>query len=316
MIPKDWGYPIDGGSNFMRLEQLVHIVEVAQSKSISLAAERTYLSQPAISSSIAKLELELGVELFKRNNQGMFPTEIGELVINKAMNILDQIEDIKEIAKTNAVELTGDIKIAVEPSFCNTLMVNILTSFKYKHPKVDVMLKEGESNNILHDILSGKADIGIIIKSDGLLQFHDVVVKELLSDDLMVLAGRKSVLDGKKNILLTDVLEQPVVLYNTEYETECVISQILKKYGDFKVAYRCDNLNIIEEVVASGNSIAFVPAFMKDYYVGLDTIVTLPLKGLEITIAMIWTKRHRVSMIEKEFMGTIKALCSICKLIS
>ena len=301
----------------MRLEQLYHIAEVAKCKSISLASEHTYISQPAISSSISKLELELGVTLFKRTNQGMLPTEIGEIIIQKSIDIIDQIEEIKDIARTNSMELTGDVSIAVEPSFCNTIMVNIITTFKYKYPKVNLMLKVGESNDILHDVLSGKADIGIALKTKELIESNNFITKVLLKDRLMMIAGKKSVIATKKDISIKEALEQPLALYNTGYETSCAISQVINKYGDLNVAYRFDNLNIIEEIVSSGNCIAFVPQLMTGYYHQSDTIITLPIKdaNLEIDAVMLWNKRHRVSTVEKELIKTIKSLCSVCEFI-
>ncbi|UZQ50430.1 LysR family transcriptional regulator [Clostridium kluyveri] len=299
----------------MRLEQLYYIVEVAQSKSISLAAERSYISQPAISSSIAKLELELGVALFKRTNKGMVPTEVGRNVIEKASNIIDEVEEIKNIARTNAVELTGSISIAVEPSFCNTIMVNILTTFKYKHPKVNLLVKIGESNDILHDVLSGKADISIILKTEQSIKSDEIIIQKLFKDKLMVIAGKSFSQGNKKDISIKQALEQPLALYNTGYKTTCAISQILNKYGKLNIAYRFDNLNIIEEVVAGGTCIAFVPKFMMDYYKGSNSINTLLINdaSLEVEIIMVRNKRHRVSNIEKELINTIKSLCSMCE---
>lgn len=301
----------------MRLEQLYHIVEVSQSKSISLAAEHSYLSQPAISSSISKLELELGIPLFKRSNQGMTPTEIGEEVIEKAKEIIDQIEYIKNISKVGAAELTGDINMAVEPSFCNTIMVNVLTSFKYKHPKVNLMLKEGESNNILHDIFSGKSDLGITLKTKELNESNSIYIKELFKDTLIVIAGKNSLLSNKRNISIEEALKQPLALYNTGYETSCAISQVAGKYGKLNVAYRFDSMNMIEKVVSSGTCIAFVPKLMIDYYKVSDYIVPIPIsnKDLQIEVVMIWNKRHRISNIEKELIKNIKFLCSICEFI-
>lgn len=300
----------------MRLEQLYHIVKVAEVKSISLAAEQTYVSQPGISSSISKLELELGVELFKRTKQGMVPTAVGETVIHKAIEIIDSIEEIKNVTRSNAIELTGEVIIAVEPAFSNTIMVNSLTSFKYKHPKVNVMLKVGESTDILHDVLSGKADIGIAINTNDLIRSENIVTKRLVKDKLIVITGSATQMASEKSIAMKAALAQPVALYNTGYQTSCAISQVISRFGDLKVDYRFDNLKIIEDVVASGNCIAFVPKLMMNHYNDSNAIVGLPISDvdLEIDIVMMWNKRHRISTIEKELIKTIKSLCSICEL--
>ncbi|MDF2876518.1 MAG: aminoethylphosphonate catabolism associated LysR family transcriptional regulator, partial [Sporomusa sp.] len=213
----------------MRLEQLYHIIEVAHCKSISLAAERVFISQPAISASITKLEVELGVNLFKRTSQGVYPTELGESVIQKAMEIVDKIEEIKGITKTNALALNGTINVAADPSICNTILVNALTTFKYRHPNVHVMLKVGESNNILHDVQSGKIDFSIILKTDELVQTKNIHAKELFQDDFIILTGKDSPLATKKAVSLDTALQQPLVLYNTQYVTNCGLSELLSK---------------------------------------------------------------------------------------
>lgn len=87
------------------------------------------------------------------------------------------------------------------------------------------------------------------------------------------------------------------------------------KITKLNIAYRFDNLNIIEEVVAGGTCIAFVPKFMMDYYKGASSINTLLVNdaNLEIEIIMVRNKRHRVSNIEKELINTIKSLCLMCE---
>jgi len=75
----------------MRFEQINYLVAVHEFKSISLAAQRTHISQPALSAAISKLEDELGVVLLKRTNSGALLTEIGELIIIKAKDVLNSL---------------------------------------------------------------------------------------------------------------------------------------------------------------------------------------------------------------------------------
>jgi LysR family transcriptional regulator, transcription activator of glutamate synthase operon len=304
----------------MRLEQLYHIVEVAQAKSISMAAERSYISQPAISASVTKLELELGISLFKRTNQGVTPTDVGELVIEKAIEIIDRIEEMKAIAKTNAQAFSGSLHLAVEPSICNTIMLNILTTFKHKHPNVHVLLKVGESNNVIRDIQSGKVDFGIVLKTKELAEAKELVSKELFQDKLVLLAGPNHKLSARGEATLAEALEEPLVLYNTEYVTECGISEILKRHrdGPLNVAYRLDDFKMIEQVVSMNAGVAFVPQFMAEYDLinrGFK-VVRISDQELDTGLAMVWTKRHHLSLVEKELIATIKSLCSMCQFFS
>ncbi|MCO1603622.1 LysR family transcriptional regulator [Desulfosporosinus nitroreducens] len=298
----------------MRLEQLTYLIAVHESKSISLAAERSHISQPALSSAISKLEDELGVVLLKRTNAGAFLTEIGEQIIIIAKEVLNKVDEIKSIAQGDSFELTGNISIAVEPSINITVMPDILTTFKHNHPKVNAILKVGESNNILRDVQSGKADFGIILKTDAFCSSKDINFKELFSDEFVIIAGNNcEMTKGSTTMSLEKALSLPILLYNTEYITNCGVSSVLQKYGDLNVSYRVDNLEMMEKILSQGKTIAFVPQFMADEYVKSNMIkkVTLSDARLEVSIILIWLNRHHLSMVEKEFIKVIKTVCSL-----
>lgn len=297
----------------MRLEQLTYLIAVHESKSISLAAERTHISQPALSSAISKLEDELGVVLLKRTNVGAHLTEIGEQVIIIAKEVLNKVDEIKCIAHGDSIELNGNISIAVDPSINITVMPEILTTFKHNHPKVNAILKVGESNNILRDVQSGKADFGIILKTDAFCKSKDIYFKDLFSDEFVIIAGINCKLTmGLSIMTLEKALSLPILLYNTEYITDCGVSSVLRKYGDLNVSYRVDNLEMMEKILSQGKTIAFVPQFMADEYLksGMIKKITLSDAHLEVSIILIWLNRHHLSMVEKEFIKVIKTVCS------
>ncbi|WP_425804200.1 LysR family transcriptional regulator [Desulfitobacterium sp. Sab5] len=298
----------------MRLEQLMYLVAVNESKSISLAAERAHISQPALSSAINKLEDELGIVLLKRTNSGAQLTEIGELIIVKAREVLNSIDEIKSIAHINSIELNGNISIAVEPGVNITIMPDILTTFKFNHPKVNALLKVGESNNILRDVESGKADFGIILNTDAVRESKDINFSELFTDEFVIITGKdRKIAMESPTMTLQQALSMPILLYNTEYITDCGVSCILKKYGNFNVSYRVDNLEMMEKILTHGDIIAFVPRFMADEFIKTSSIKKIEIEDacLEASIILIWLNRHHLSMIEKEFIKIIKLTC--CK---
>lgn len=296
----------------MRLEQLMYLVAVNESKSISLAAERSHISQPALSSAISKLEDELGVVLLKRTNSGAYLTDVGELIIVKAKEVLSGIDDIKAIAHGNSLVLNGNISIAADPGVNITIMPDILTTFKYNHPKVNVLLKVGESNNILQDIEKGKADFGIILSTDAFRKSKDMQSIELFADKFVVITGSNRKLASESTITLKRALSLPILLYNTEYITECGVSSLLQKHGSFNVSYRVDNLEMMEKILTQGDAIAFVPQFMADEYMKTSKIKKIPISDahLEVSVVLIWSDRHHLCMIEKEFIRVIRATCS------
>lgn len=295
----------------MRLEQLQYLVEVYRSKSISLAAERAHISQPALSASISKLEDELGAQLLKRTNQGVYPTDTGELVIKKSLEIIQMLEEITAIARTNSSELGGNISIAVELNVNISFMPKVFSIFKQTYPKVNIFQKVGESNNILRDVESGKADFGIVIKTEELKKAKDICTKEILEDKLVILTSRENSWAGRGDISLDEALAKPVILFNSEYVTNCGISSILNKYGNINVSYRVDNIIMMEKLLLQGENIAYIPEFVaKEYlkqYRGLTT-VGIKKSPLRISIAIIYSNRHHLCTTEKELIKVVQAV--------
>lgn len=298
----------------MRLEQLSYLIAVHEYESISQAAERIHISQPALSSAISKLEDELGVVLLTRTTSGVRLTEIAELIVDKAIEVLNLVDDITSIAQNNSTELSGNISVATIPSMNITVMPDILTTFKNNNPKVDIFIKVGESNNILQDIETGKANLGIIYNTDAFRQSKDMNSKELFSDQYVIITGKNNPhFDVKSgSVSLEQALTLPILLYNTEYITNCGISSLLRKYGSFNVSYRVDNLEMMKKILSQGDSIAFVPSFVADKFIQSTNIKTILINDtvLHVSIVLIWSKRHHLSLVEKKFTKVIQDVCS------
>ena len=101
----------------MKLEQLHYLSEAVKYKSISVAAEENFISQPSFSASITKLEKELGVTLLRRTSRGVSPTEAGLVVLEKTEIIFDTIEEM--IQEVSAYENKGVVKLASIVVFYN-----------------------------------------------------------------------------------------------------------------------------------------------------------------------------------------------------
>lgn len=295
----------------MRLEQLFLLIEVAKYNSISLAAEHAFITQPAVSSSISKLEDELGTVLFKRTTQGAYPTAIGEMVIEKARKILDTIEEIKQVS--NISVLSGKLSVGIIPSMGDKIIPNVVSHLKNQHPNINVLLTVEESIIILQNVLSGKIDLGIVLLTEEINR-KDISCEELFSDEFLIYAGKDSELSTRESISLKEALEYPVVAYNDEYsKNNGGITSILKKHGEPNVVFRFCNFELIKRVVSQGNAISFFPKFMSidDIYLQSGEIKSIPINDIDlgITVGLIRSNRNALTLVEKEFISILKSMC-------
>lgn len=139
---------------------------VASLGNISRAADALYISQPAISKSITKLEEGLGVTLFSRTSRGVSLTEEGEILyqhIGNAFDSINQGED--EIKKIHDLGI-GQLKIGVSTSLCKYILLDYLKDFINEHPHIKVTIRCHSTKNTLNLLAEGKIDLGLICETD------------------------------------------------------------------------------------------------------------------------------------------------------
>lgn len=147
----------------MRLEQLQYIIETANQKSISKAAKNLYISQPSLSKAISQLEAELGIPIFVRLQQGVIPTTKGEIIINKARTILNEIEEIKDTASEKHLIADSDIfHVAMPLLLCNELFSCAASLLQKQFPTLTIIPYQYNTMDTIHDLSNETLDFGII----------------------------------------------------------------------------------------------------------------------------------------------------------
>lgn len=135
---------------------------VYECKSIVLASKKLYISQPAITKSIKKLENFLGCELFIRTPKGVVPTAEGELFNSACYNGVKLIDEgIKKISRLSSLD-EGYLNIGSSSTIMRKLLLPFIEKFNKKYPKIKLSITDANSEKIQSYLKSGRIDIGIL----------------------------------------------------------------------------------------------------------------------------------------------------------
>ena len=149
----------------MTINQLKYVVTVAESGSITQAAEKLFISQPNLSMSIKKLEKEIGHEIFMRSGSGAIPTYFGKRFIMEARGVLEQANSLDRLCRNTAVQVPLTLSIATEGfKFC-THAINMIREKYYANP-IEIEYKEITRRDMIKQINNGSIDIGICSQPD------------------------------------------------------------------------------------------------------------------------------------------------------
>ncbi|WP_375324872.1 LysR substrate-binding domain-containing protein [Flagellimonas sp. GZD32] len=145
----------------MTITQLQYVLAVAEHKNFTLAAEKSFVTQPTLSMQVQKLEDELDVLIFDRSKKPITITEVGKKIVAQAKNIVAEADRIKDIVDQDKGFIGGDYTLGIIPTVMPTLLPMFLNTFIKKYPKVNLIIKEQPTNTLIKNILDGHLDAGI-----------------------------------------------------------------------------------------------------------------------------------------------------------
>lgn len=145
----------------MTITQLQYVLAVAEYQNFTLAAEKSFVTQPTLSMQVQKLEDELDVLIFDRGKKPIGITEAGKKIVAQAKNIVNEANRIKDIVDQEKGFIGGEFTLGVIPTIMPTLLPMFLKTFINKYPKVNLIIKEQSTESLIRDILGGHLDAGI-----------------------------------------------------------------------------------------------------------------------------------------------------------
>ncbi len=142
----------------MTITQLKYVLAVAEYQNFTLAAQKSYVTQPTLSMQVQKLEDELDVLIFDRSKKPIRITEAGQKIVAQAKNIVNEAERIKDIVDQEKGFIGGEYTLGIIPTVMPTLLPMFLKTFINKYPKVNLIIKEQSTETIIRNIQEGHLD--------------------------------------------------------------------------------------------------------------------------------------------------------------
>ena len=159
---------------------------VANTGNISKAAKELYISQPAISKSIQKLEESVGCKLFSRSSRGVVLTDEGKLLYEHVSEAFETLTMGEEKLKRSIELGVGHLKIGVSSTLCKYLLLPYLKEFIRQNPHISISISCQSTNDTLKLLEDNKIDIGLIGKPENLKNIHFDFLEEI--EDIFVAA--------------------------------------------------------------------------------------------------------------------------------
>jgi LysR family hydrogen peroxide-inducible transcriptional activator len=242
----------------MTLNELRYIVAVAQERNFRRAAEKSFISQPALSLAILKLEEELGTKIFERGKNEVTVTPIGTEIVEQAQRALEEVGRIRELARQGEDQLASTLRLGIIYSVGPYLLPDLVPALKKLAPDMTLEIEENITANLDTLLRNGKLDVIIIA-----LPFGDagIITQPLYDEPFEVVVGNEHHWANRRSIRAQELSAEKVLLLDSGH---CFSNQVAeacpelgRKGADVQQG---TSLETIRNMVASGLGITVLPA--------------------------------------------------------
>lgn len=289
----------------MNIKDLKYLVALGEHQHFGKAANACFVSQPALSMQIKKLEETLGVQLLERTNKSVMLTESGLNIIQYAKQILSQVDEIQEIAKLSKDPYAGELKIGIFPTLAPYLLPHIMPGLVKKFPNISFYLIEQQSKVLLEQLKNGELHAIFLALpiADTNLQ-----VQPLFNEEFFLCTSTKHPLANKKNIHEADLNEQAILLLE---EGHCLRDQALSYCYRIQAKetqnFRATSLETLRHMVSAEVGVTLVPKLACTDH---PNLVYIPFKETQPkrSIGLVWRASTAKQLVLEEMGNCIKDL--------
>jgi len=283
----------------MTLNELRYIVAVAQERNFRRAAEKSFISQPALSLAIQKLEDELGIKIFERGKSEVSVTPVGSEIIEQAQRALEEIGQIREIARQGKDQLASTLRLGIIYSVGPYLLPELVPALKKLAPEMTLEIEENITANLDTLLRNGKLDVIIIA-----LPFGDagILTRPVYDEAFEVVVNNTHGWAGRRSVKPQELAAEKVLLLDSGH---CFSNQVAEACPDLERKgadiQHGTSLETIRNMVASGLGITVLPASANSarYRSPLLKIIPFTKPAPSRRIALAWRKSFaRTQVIE------------------
>jgi DNA-binding transcriptional LysR family regulator len=285
--------------------------EVATNLSFSKAADVLFISQPAVSKHIKKLESEIGLPLFERKGNTISLTSSGDKLLeylHKAKIIQGQIDSDIQIIK-NQLKARGELNIGASTTLSLYVLPKILSSFHKKYPNIRILLVNRNSENILKALLDKEIDIAII---EYYHKINSVQYERFMDDEIIPVCTKHSPY-GEAEITPEELKNIPIVIRERGSGTLAVLSKKLEskqiKLGKLNIIARLGGTEALKNFLLKDIAVGFLSrlAVKTELDNGLLREVKIKSIKIERTFNFLMRKGEASTGIIKSFIKEAKS---------
>ena len=296
----------------MHIETLKVFCDLVEMQSFSLAAERNFVTQSAVSQQVRTLEDRFKRRLLERvrGRREIRLTPPGEVFYRECKNVLDSYSQLNENMNSLVGRISGVVKVATVYSVGLHELPPKVREFMSKFPSVKIDLEYSRSTRVVRDVLKGVVELGVVTFPEPR---RGLEIVPMASDRLVLISPPDHEFAKRKRIKVTELKGQDFVLFERDIPTRKATDRIMKSHGvSIKKIAEFDNIETIKRAVEVGFGLAIVPlpSVIDEEKNKQLSIIQLKEKEWMRPVGLVYRSDRELSLAAKKFaklLGNVEA---------
>ena len=289
----------------INFNQLRVFYQAAKNMNFTAAAQKLYITQPAVTAHMKLFEDYCGLKFFKKRGRKIYLTSEGEALYHYTQKIFeyerhieDLIDDLKDLKR-------GMLRLGTSKTYARYFMPSLISSFRDAYPHIKIHLDEGSSLDIMHSLLDLTNEVAVIAKVED---HTDICFIPFSQEELVLILAPEHPLAGKKDVTLAELAEEQIIAKEKGSKTRKLVSTLFQEHGiSPEILMETNNAEFIKQLVQRGEGVSFVVREVVALELQEKKLATVPIKGkriiLEVNIA--YLKNQPLSPPAEAFLGIL-----------
>lgn len=290
-------------------KKLLYFASVVEHGSLNRAAATFAISQPALTSSMDRLEAALGIQLLDRGPRGVVPTHLGEILYCHARLIREELKLAERDLLSARDGHQESIRIGSLPSLSGSIIPMAMSRWRADHPDAQIQVVENAQIDLLTGLL--RRDFDLVIGFTEVFDMLDGLRQQVLFRDLLCVIARPGhPLDGKTDLTWQDLVQFPWIS-PTSRRTHTVLEHVMSTMdvGSPQQITVCGSVSLLKSLVAETDHLALLPAHATRTELAEGRLVALPFEDpvLHRNIAVFFREGYEMDVPRRDLIASIKA---------
>lgn len=290
----------------MDLQQLLIFKTVVETQSFTKAADRLFVTQPAISHQIHGLEEEFGQRLLERERKHVHPTDAGEIFYDYTKRIVSLIEESKAVLDDLRTGGKGRVSIAAIGTMADYVFPDFMDTFRKTYPGIQMVLRTAGGEGVKEMVASSTVDLGVLGSHISTPEFTTI---PLFKDQILPFVHPDHPAAPSGRATLAELAREPLIQLGGWKSWKNYIMSLFAQIGvDPDVQFQLDSIEAVKRMVEKGLGFTIIPRLAAETEIQGGTLIPIDLIDIPPfyrNILLIYRKDKYLSSALRIFLDTL-----------